>query len=93
MTLRQADSACTLQTVGERDAISDLEQRVAKMRALGVTKWGDIELGPAPAPEATTTTQQPKSPEAIEREQRNARRTVALAASGSLVRRLAEGNE
>ena len=28
--------------------LSDLAACVAKMRALGVTKWGDIELGPVP---------------------------------------------
>ncbi len=26
----------------------DLDAKVARMRSLGVTKWGDIELGPVP---------------------------------------------
>lgn len=30
--------------------LAELEAKVARMRALGVTRWGDIELGPAPAP-------------------------------------------
>lgn len=28
--------------------IEDLKARVSAMRELGVTRWGDIELGPAP---------------------------------------------
>ncbi|MER3499799.1 MAG: hypothetical protein C4308_14855 [Chitinophagaceae bacterium] len=74
----------------KHDAISELEARVAKMRELGVTKWGDIELGPAPQPDATETQQPKKTAAEIEQEQRLARRAVALAASGSLVRRLGE---
>lgn len=52
LTLHEAQSACRVQTnqVGADtdSAITELEARVAKMRALGVTRWGDIELGPAP---------------------------------------------
>lgn len=92
MTLRQVDSACTLQTVGERDAISDLEQRVTKMRELGVTKWGDIELGPVPQAEAKAETQQ-ESPDARERRARDEQRRIALSASGRLVPRLGERPE
>ena len=71
-------------------SLEELEQRVRKMRELGVTKWGDIELGALPAPEAKTETQQPKDPIAIERGRRVEVRRVALAASGALVPRLGE---
>jgi hypothetical protein len=76
--------------VGESDpAIADLEARVAKMRALGVTRWGDIELGPAPQGEAKTQTQQ-KSPAQLEEERRKAQRSIALGAAGALVPRLGQ---
>lgn len=69
--------------------IAELEARVAKMRALGVTRWGDIELGPEPVPADTAKTQtQHVSPEAIERKQRETQRAIALGASGRLVPRL-----
>lgn len=80
--------------VGESDAaVRDLEERVRKMRELGVTKWGDIELGSPPQPEASATTQQPKSPAEIEHERRVQRRSVALAASGALVPRIVQDRE
>ena len=69
--------------------ISSLEARVAKMRALGVTKWGDIELGPVPQPEAKAETQQER-PEARERRTREEQRRTFLAASARLVPRLGE---
>jgi hypothetical protein len=75
--------------VGENDAIADLEARVAKMRALGVTRWGDIELGPVPQSEAKVETQS-KSPDRREREARDEQRRIALSASGRLVPRLGE---
>lgn len=73
--------------------IPGLEQRVAAMRRLGVTEWGSIKLGPMPQPEATETQQPKKTAAEIEQEQRVQRRAVALAASGSLVRRLGEDRE
>jgi hypothetical protein len=72
----------------DRDAdITSLELRVRAMRRLGVVRWSDIELGPDPLVEASP--EQPHvSPEAREKQERADRRTLALAASGGLVRRL-----
>ncbi len=67
--------------------IPGLEQRVAAMRRLGVTKWGDIELGPMPQEAAKEETQS-KSPARREREARDEQRRIALSASGRLVPRL-----
>lgn len=67
-----------------------LEQAVQAMRRLGVTRWGDIELGPDPAADAPREQMTPTRTEA-ERRERDERKHVALAASGGLVRRLPSG--
>ena len=67
--------------------VEALTHIVKMMRALGVTRWNGIELGPDPLVEASP--EQPHvSPEAREKQERADRRTLALAASGGLVRRL-----
>lgn len=75
--------------VGHEDDIAKLEAQVIAMRRLGVTKWGDIELGAAPT-EAKEETQQQTDPEQLEKRRRAQVRSVGLAASGSLLRRLGE---
>lgn len=69
--------------------IQGLEERVAAMRRLGVTKWGDIELGAQPATEAKAEIQS-RTPEQAERERRLEQRRTFLAASARLVPRLGE---
>jgi len=68
--------------------VADLEAAVSRMRALGVTKWNGIELGPpAPAPP-----QEPTPKEILEKAAREEerRRDVMFAASGTrpLLRRV-----
>ena len=65
--------------------LADLEARVLRMRALGVTKWGDIELGPEPAP--ADDSDQPSGYTAEERVKmaRVERQRVASLASGGPV--------
>lgn len=63
-----------------------LEQRVAKMRALGVTKWGDIELGPEPTPAETGETQRTSPPDEVLRTLRAEKQRVASLASGGPVK-------
>lgn len=68
-------------------SLDDLEARVRKMRALGVTRWGDIELGPEPpsdSGERDETQRQPTAEERMRRE-RDERRRVAQLSSGGLV--------
>lgn len=64
--------------------IEDLELRVKKMRALGVTKWGDIELGPEPPSTSGTDAEETQrvSAEEQERRARAEMRTRAHGASG-----------
>lgn len=69
--------------------IPSLEARVAAMRRLGVTRWGDIELGAVPADEAKVETQY-ESPQDRERKARDEQRRIALGASGRLVPRLGD---
>lgn len=67
---------------------ADFEERVALMRRLGVTKWGDIELGPVPlSTEARDDdeTQRSMTPTVTEMQRRQERRRLALAASGGPV--------
>lgn len=64
-----------------------LELAVSAMRRLGVVRWDGIELGPAPSTDAPI--EQPHvSPEDREKQERADRRSVALAASGGLVKAL-----
>lgn len=90
--LREAQDSATVQrNVSQGDPIADLEQRVAKMRELGVTKWGDIELGPLPPSEAASAEQtQRLTPAQQEQRAREERRRIASAASGGPLRRLAD---
>lgn len=61
------------------DEIALMEAKVRRMREMGVTEWGDIKLGPTPAPEKRTPTAQ-EIREAGEREEER-RRDVMFAAS------------
>ncbi len=72
--------------------LADLEARVRKMRDLGVTRWGDIELGPAPTSDVESDDNMAQQPTAAQLEQRarEERRRVALASSGGPLRRLAD---
>lgn len=68
---------------------AELEAAVAKMRALGVTKWNGIELGPEPTAVGTDSdTDQPSGPSADERakQTRAERQRVASLASGGPVK-------
>ena len=65
-------------------SLDELEARVTKMRALGVTKWGDIELGPEPTPAETGETQRNTAPD--EKVLRAQRQRIAFAASGGTVK-------
>ena len=50
--------------MGEGMTTEDLRAAVAVMRELGVTRWGDIELGPVPVPPADPDETKPESPQA-----------------------------
>lgn len=67
------------------DNLDDLEAAVTKMRALGVTKWNGIELGPAPA--AATDEEEPSGLTVDDRVKatRAERHRVASLASGGPV--------
>lgn len=67
-------------------SLEDLEARVAKMRALGVTKWGDIELGPEPPPAESGETQRTSPPDEVLRTMRAEKQRVASLASGGPVK-------
>lgn len=69
------------------DRRSELRADVVLMRELGVTKWRDIELGPAPVA-GDEKTQPGKSPEEREIDDARERRRIALRASGGPVPRL-----
>jgi hypothetical protein len=57
----------------------ELEATVARMRALGVTKFGDIELGPAPGPAAKVITPEEVQKRREQAEERH--RDILFAAS------------
>jgi hypothetical protein len=65
------------------DTVEDLERAVTKMRALGVTEWNGIKLGPEPVKQ-TDDTDQPSGVSADERarQQRAERQRVAMLATG-----------
>ena len=75
--------------VGHEDDIAKLEAQVAAMRRLGVTKWGDIELGSAPT-EAKEETQHQLDPDMLEKRRRAAQHATAMSATGRLVPRLGD---
>ena len=71
---------------GDVYSIDDLEARVAKMRALGVTRWGDIELGPEPtAPSDADDMTQRSRPDDVAKAVRAEKHRVAALASGGPV--------
>lgn len=66
-------------------AITDLKARVTAMRALGVVKWADIELGPEPAPKAETSQEdETQRKDRLEAEQKRKER-LKFGASGGPV--------
>lgn len=67
--------------------VEGLRSIVKAMRALGVTRWNGIELGPDPLAE-TPSEQTYTPPEVTEAREREERRRVAYASSGGLVLRL-----
>jgi hypothetical protein len=73
--------------MGEVRSIDELEARVAKMRALGVSKWGDIELGPEPQSDADSTNDETQRTTPADRlkQARTERHRVASLASGGPV--------
>jgi hypothetical protein len=56
--------------------LDELEATVARMRALGVTRFGEIELGPAPLPPAEDP------PKMTEEERKDASLETMLRSSG-----------
>ncbi len=70
------------------DSISDLEAAVLKMRALGVTKWNGIELGPQPVDSNDGDADEPSGLSADERVKaaRAERQRIASLASGGPVK-------
>jgi hypothetical protein len=84
VTLHVACESHRLPTiVGTDDAIASLEAKVGAMRRLGVTKWGDIELGPAPLSDADDDIPAQRVDAAkAEQERRDRVRRIALASSG-----------
>lgn len=72
--------------MGDVYSIEELEARVRKMRALGVTRWGTIELGPEPQSDAADDdTTQRTSPADHLKQARSERQRVASLASGGPV--------
>lgn len=78
--------------MGDPSDIATLQARVAEMRKLGVTRWGDIELGPDPAqPEADQSDAKPESPDQRVRRERAERERLMMQSSGGLVPRIDPG--
>ncbi len=67
--------------------LAQFRERVAEMRALGVTRWGDIELGQVPTAEAPT--RNPSIQETAKAEEKLERldRSLHRGAASGLVRR------
>lgn len=53
----------------EHPAITDLRARVQAMRDLGVSRWGDIELGPEPGEASEDDAPQHEEPTAAKAEE------------------------
>lgn len=67
------------------ESVEDLERAVAKMRALGVTKWNGIELGPEPPAASGDSDEQPSGLSAEDRmkaERAKHQRIASLASGG-----------
>jgi hypothetical protein len=81
------ESVHTLPARGMPDDLSTLEAAVLKMRALGVTKWNGIELGPEPPTQADDA-DEPSGLSAEDRVKaaRAERQRVAALASGGPVK-------
>lgn len=62
--------------------ISDLEQRVAAMRRLGVTEWGSIKLGPDPRSPDEDATQRSEQLDRQKQEAAERERRLKFGASG-----------
>lgn len=69
---------------------NQLRADVAVMRELGVSKWGDIELGPSPITSTNVETQHQTSPREVEEKRRADMRALHLAAGSGLMPRLGE---
>jgi len=67
-----------------------LRADVAVMRELGVSHWRDIVLGPVVTQDSDSTTQRRLAPDQAAAMERDARRRIALAASGAPVKRPGE---
>jgi hypothetical protein len=63
------------------DPIEDLEVRVRAMRRLGVTRWGDLELGPEPQAEQDEAKVQEQR-QTLEKRETERRSRLQFAASG-----------
>lgn len=74
--------------------IAYLDAIVPKMRALGVMRFGELELGPVPLSDAADdverATQRIPTAQQLEQRAREERRRVASAASGGPIRRVAD---
>lgn len=91
MTLLVSPSTCTLHLVDVDSEMARLTLVVATMRGLGVSKYGDIELGPQPSPVSDPEERdERKRPSAAtaEQEARNERRRIAQSGSGGPVKRV-----
>jgi hypothetical protein len=60
------------------DEIAVMEAKVRRMREMGVTEWGDIKLGPAPAPAPRVPTAE-EVREATQRKEEQVRDTLFAA--------------
>lgn len=92
--LHDAQDSRTVQTnqvaTETETALADLEARVMKMRELGVTRWGGIELGPLPPPSnaGDDETTQRLTAAQVEQRARDERKRIASASSGGPLKRL-----
>lgn len=80
----KATGPCEIEmTDSTQQAVDELKARVATMRALGVTRWGDIELGPEPAaPETTSREDDTQRSMTRERQEREREHRLRYGASG-----------
>lgn len=91
MTLLVTPPACTLHLVDVDSEMARLTLVVETMRALGVSRYGDIELGPQPYPVSDPEERdERKRPSAAMAEQkaRDERRRIAQSGSGGPVKRV-----
>jgi hypothetical protein len=67
--------------------LEELEAIVAKMRALGVVRFGDIELGPPPPPPLSEPEREPSEDERVTRSLDRMLRSSGVTASESFIER------